>query len=130
MFVWQTNLQYTGRPFPILSHSSAVYVPFIYSIDQRYTSDTPTGKPEAIQMTAPVAQSGSKMQFVMPAKYTALEQLPVPTNAAVTLKYVMSTLCDCHSTAPVLNEETLPRPFPPLLTKNHHLDTGRLGPGA
>lgn len=55
-------------------------------------------------MTAPVAVSGSKMQFVMPAKYTALEQLPVPTNPAITLRRVMSTLCDCHSTAPVMRE--------------------------
>lgn len=37
-------------------------------------------------MTAPVVMSGSKMQFVMPAKYTALQQLPVPTNPAVSVK--------------------------------------------
>lgn len=43
-------------------------------------------------MTAPVAMSGTRMQFVMPNKYTALDQLPVPNNPAVHLKYVPAAL--------------------------------------
>lgn len=43
-------------------------------------------------MTAPVVMSGAAMQFVMPAKYTSMEQLPTPTNPAVRLKCVVCVL--------------------------------------
>lgn len=60
--------------------------PHIYAPHTQTQKTIKTAKPESISMTAPVVMSGAAMQFVMPAKYTSLEQLPVPNNPAVKLK--------------------------------------------
>lgn len=73
--------------------STPLYVPD--KTNQPINPTLNTGKPEPISMTAPVQMSGHKMQFVMPAKYINLDQLPVPTNPAVHLKYV-PWLCGCR----------------------------------
>jgi hypothetical protein len=82
----------------LLEQGLAMTAPVITAPAEKMAMTAPviTVPAEKIAMTAPVFTSPSYMQFVLPFEYKTLEEIPTPTNKAISIKSIPSKLVAVH----------------------------------